>query len=310
MRQAARITLEVTPGTYASAALPAARAWPRITGDNATPDRPTPNRYYVRDAAAGNRNVQTDYGTMSSDLKFSTPWYGSQSAVLIPMFCNLAADGLSFKPTSTFTYDLLEQLEDTGRTAVYARWLGCVPESLSLKANNSGDAQKFMADFTAKFTNFSDTITTTDFDTPALSAYPADLPNKFQQLTGGISIGGTPVGSFKSFELTVKNILDADYDESVYPQAVRWCGRDVSFKIDFRWKSQTLRAAMNGVTPQTVVVTLTDGSSTHVFDFKTNTIVTGIDESTPLGSAFYQATTFTPMLDATAGTDFVYTYTP
>jgi hypothetical protein len=304
-----RFTKETTPGTFNTAATSADKTFIRITGDNAFPDRSIPNIYYVRDAAASNRNVQVDFGTKTATGRFESLVYASQAKLLLPWGCNLVSAGLSFALPYTFTVDHLLQLEGATFPVLYKRYLGVTCQDMMLKAGNQGDAQKFALSATFWYLSTAD-ITVTDFATPALTDYPSDLPMKFQQLAGGVTINSSAVVGFKSYELTVKNMTKGIYDESEMPQFIGWYGRDVSFRVEPRFKSSAERAAFDGVTARSATVILTDGTNTITFDHKSQNIITSLSDSTPLGDAFYQNETISSMVDATAGTDFVCTITP
>jgi hypothetical protein len=309
MRQALLFTKETTPGTYNVSATSADKVNVRIVDDSAFPDRSVPNVYYVRDAAGSNRNVQADHGTMTSLLQFKTLIYPSQAKLLMPWGFNLVADGLSFKSPYTFTVDHLIQLEDAGRTVLYRRYLGATPADVAVKASNQGDAQKFMFSSSFWILGVDEAITVTDFPTPVLADFPGGKPFKFQQLAGGVSLGGTRTG-FKNFDLMCKHNSKGIYDEGVYPQAIGWFGRDVSTKIDFRYKSAADRAALEGVTAEAMTVTLTDGTTTVLWDFKSTNVITAVGDSLSLSDAFYQGVSTHAMVDATAATDLNVTVTP
>lgn len=306
MRQALRLTKETTPGTYNASAVSTDIAHIRIVGDDGFPERSVPNIYYVRDAAGSNRKVQADFGTKTCTGRFNSLLYNSQASLILSWGLNLISAGLSFNAPYTLTIDHLMQLED-GSTVVYDRYLGCYPGDISLRAGNSGDANKFALACTFLYLNYV-SITSSDYATPTLDKFPADLPLKFQQLAGGITLDGSSFAGFKSFQFDNKNMTKANYDESVYPQAIGWYGRDISARIEARYKSNAQRLAFNAITQSPFKVILSDGTNQNTFDFKNENIRMSLSDATPMGDAFYQTIEFGALLDGTAGTDFVYSY--
>jgi hypothetical protein len=308
-RQAVRGTKEATVGAFDASALAASITYPRLVGDNAFGAQPTPNISYVRDAAGSNRRVQAVHGNYATKGKLATLGYYSQAKLLLPWACNLINDtGGNLKPAYTMTFDWQYQLEDSGGTMAFRRFLGAYCEDFTFKASNSGDGVKWAADFGFNYLTPA-TITVTDFAMPTLDKYPADQPAIFQQAAGLFTLGSSRVG-FRSLEISVKNIFDVIYDEGTYPQAIKWCGRDVSFKTVLRFKSLGDRTDFEAVTAKTASIAITDGTTTITFDFKTNSIFGTLGDELPLGKAHYQNTDLMVMLDSTAGTDLAVTIAP
>ena len=308
-RQALRFTQEVVPGTFPGSPAAGTQTNLRLVGDDAYPGRVAPNLFYVRDAAGSNRNVAAGAATFKCDGSLSTLLYYSQAKLMLPWACNIISDGGgSFKPAYTGTFDHLAQMEDAGPTLIYDRSLGAVCESVTIRGTNGGDGVKVTFAATFKYLGIA-TITATDFPMPALTAYPAGQPVVFEQIAGNFSLGGARTG-FRSFEIQVKHVIDQIYDESAYPQAIKWCGRDVSWKVDMRHRSVADRAAFNAVTAQTASIALTDGTTTITFDFKTNNIISAVTDSQPLAKAHYQSLDGMVLVDAAAGTDLAVTVAP
>jgi hypothetical protein len=308
-RQALRFTKELTPGTFQAAAPPTDQTLIRIDRDGAFTARPTPNRFEVRTADTGNRLAQTGYGTMGTVGRFPTLFYFSQAKLLIPWACNIVADGGGWKPAYTATLDYFVEHEDTGRTLFFQRYLGSSCTTFRLSGNNAGEGVKMNLDF--GFVYLAEAvITATDFPMPALSAYNTDAPVTFEMMAGGVSLGGAR-SSFKAFELNVANVLDVDYDESVYPQAIKWCGRNVNGSLNFRWKTDTDRTNFhNVVTGIAASFAVTNGTTTTTFSHNGQNTISGVDDTTPLASSHYQNVAFMTYMDFTAGTDFSATTTP
>lgn len=309
-RQAVRLTKEATAGTFDASALSADKVYLRLDQGDSFAGRPTPDTYYIRDAAGSNRPVQADHATFTTAGSLNVLCYLSQAKNLIYWACNLVADGLHYKPPFTFTLDHMMQMEDSGRTRVYKRYLGCTPGRFRLAGNNQGDGQKMRISVDFLYRSVA-AITVTDFATPALSAYPTDKPMQFKQLGGGLTVGSA-LTRFRSFELEVANKIEAIYDESTtgYPQEIGWYGRDVAATFEALFKSTAHRTAFDAVTAQTASAQFSDGTTTLLLNMYDTNIITAVDDLTPLDGPFYQRIKLLPMVDATSGTDLAATVTP
>lgn len=308
-RQGLRWTKEVTPGTFPGSPAGGTQEYIRLVGDDAYPGRVEPNTFFVRDAAGSNRNVAAGMATWKCQGSLSTLLYYAQAKNLVLWACNIISDGAGgFKPAFTGAFDHYSQMEDAGPTVVYDRSLGCVCDSVTIKGTNTGDGVKITFAASFLYTGVA-TITGTDFPPPALTLFPAGSPAVFPHVAGNFSLGGARTG-FRSFEITVKHILDQIYDESPYPQAIKWCGRDVTLKVDVRHRSQADRTAFNAVSAQTSALSLFDGTTTIAFNFQTASIISGLTDSQPLAKAHYQSLDATVLLDASTGTDLTVTVSP
>jgi hypothetical protein len=301
-REGVRITTEATPGVYNGAGTSATIALP---SSNAFPNRPSPRPFTLRDVGSSNRRVQTGFGTVGVDLKLKTPLWYSQASVILPLFCTPTGTPLELP---TFTVDHYQMLEDGAGTCVYERYLGCMGKSLAFGADNTPQGTVCMIDLEFPFLSYSKAITVSDFPEAALNAYP--WPGSlalFQHLGGHVTLGGSARTGYKSFGVSYKNVVATIYDESTYPQANTWRGRDVDFKFNLRHKTDADRVKYLAMTSNTCAVTLTDGSTNLAFDFKAKNFIGSCVDDTALDNAHYQALDYMNYLDGSALTDATHT---
>jgi hypothetical protein len=302
IREGLRLTPESVVGTFDTLGTPVMIA---LTSTGAFTGNPTPRPFVLRDAGSSNRKVQTGFGTVGTDLRLRTPlWYGQQS--LLPLFCTPAGTPLEL---TSFTADHYTMLED-GSTCVYSRYTGCRGESLGLTGDNTPQGSVVMADMMFSYLAYDGTITVTDFPEPTLSGYPwPGSIAKFQHSGGHVSLGGSSRTGFKSWAINFKNILAKIYDESAYPQAISWRGRDVDLAINLRHKTTADRTSFIGLTSNAVTLSFTDGTNTVAFDFKSQNFINKCDDERNLNDAHYQQIGYSNYVTA-ASTDATLTLTP
>lgn len=301
--QAVRLTTEATPGTFNGSGTATTI---RLSKSNAFPGRVTPIINNIRDAAGTNRVVHSRSSQFGTKGKFGTLLYfGAQSKVLLPWAINITGSPLGM---SSVTMDHMIQIEDGSGTMVYERYLGCYCDQMHLAAANGGEGVLVYMDFDFTFMGIA-AITGTDFPTPALTGYPTGAEAVFQQMDGGFTLGST-VASFKSFDMTIKNILRPQYDAKAYPQRIRWCGRDVDFKTKVLYSATTPRSDFQALTAKTCSMVLTDGTNSITLDFKTSGLYTSVEDDLPLDDEASQTLSVMPRLDTSAATDVSLTIAP
>jgi hypothetical protein len=299
-RECLRITTEAVPGTYNGGGTATII---RLTKDNSFTGIPEPLRYMIRDAGSSNRLAQTGYGQVGTKCKLMTPWYFSQA--LIPL---AIATGSGPLVLPTVTIDHMTMMEDSGNTKIYTRYLGCTVSDLSIACSNTPASIYATLDFDFDFLGVA-AITVSDFPDQALSAYNTDKPVLFTQAAGAFSLHGARTG-FRMFNMKISNINDVIYDESHYPQAIKWCGRNISAATDFRFKSLADRNDYQAQTAVTAQIAFTDGTNTGTFNFETASFINKVDDSLNLNSAHRQNVGWDAYLDYSAGLDFAYAQTP
>lgn len=302
-RECLRITPETVPGTYASGNTPYLI---RLTRDNAFTGIPEPMRYVIRDAGSSNRAAQTGYGQVGTKCSLVTPWYFSQSAALIT---SAIATGSGPLLLPSVTIDHMTMMEDGSNTKIYTRYLGCYIRRLAISMNNTAASIYAMLNIDFDFLAVAN-ITVTDFPNQALASYNTDLPVIFTMSAGGVTIHAAARTSYKAFNLTIENILDVIYDESAYPQAIKWCGSNASWGADFRFKALTDRNDFQAVTAIATKLVVGDGTNVGTFDLQGKNYFTGVGDQLSLNGAHYQSLSGETYLDYATGLQMSYVQTP
>lgn len=303
IRQALRLTQETTPGVYP--ATPAAGTQTNIRVTNPVTDQPKPIVWDIRDASASGRRVQTGSDQNATTIKFTTPLYFSQSKLLLPAFCTPVAGNPGL---TTFTIDQVQRMEDAGATPFYTRMLGCTPESMSIKVNNSGNGVIAMMDLSFVGRTWNHTITATDFPDPLLTGFPND-PVHLKHLIGNVTLGAQTTG-FKSFEINCKNNLDVIYDENPNPIPQFYGNRDIDWTINFRFLNATLRTDYENVVAKTASFGFSDGTNTITFNLQANNYIDDLGMELPLDKAFYLNHKGHANIDIATGTEMTLTVAP
>jgi hypothetical protein len=306
--QAIRITKEATPGTFNASATAADKAHIRLTENSAFPTQPAAIYWTVRGAEGSNRPAQTGTAQFNTAGKLTTLFYPSQAKLLMDWATALGGTYPALIPQSV-TIDHIQQTEDPSFTLRYRRFLGCYVQNMNLTSNNPGAASRAKLEFDILFLDYVDTITVTDFPTPAQADYPQDQPYGFQEAGAGFILG-TARTSFSMLNLSVKNILRAVYDESALPQVIRWCGRDISLATNFRFKNLTDRAAFEAQTALDCSVAFTDETTTTTFDFQSQARINQFSRDQPLDNVPRTPLSVMGYLDPASNTDLTVTVTP
>jgi hypothetical protein len=306
-RQALRFTKEVTPGTYPPS--PAAGTFTNLRMTTPVTDQPKPIMWLIRDASGTNRRIQTGSAQNVTHVQITTPLYFSQALLLLTPFCTPIAPGATSRGLTSFTLDKFLTL-DHSATKAYTRLLGCAPQKLVLNATNSGQGILLTAAMTWIASDWNHTITSTDFADPALNAYPQDSPANLTQMVGLVTINGVAASGFKSFSLTVDNTIDEVYDELHNPIPMNYGGRDVDWMLDLGYAANTFRNNYEAVVAGTTSFSLTDGTTTLLWNLEAVNYISGLDDELPLDKKFYQKISGGAHLDVAAGTDMAYSVTP
>lgn len=306
--QAVRVTKEVTAGTFPPSPAAGTQTILRLTENSSFPTQHKALYWTVRDAGGSNRPVQTGTAQFDTAGKFMTLFYPSQAKLLLDWAITLGGTFPVLVPQS-FTIDHVQVTEDPSFTLRYRRYLGCYCENFNLTANNTAASSRAKLEFDFRYTNISDTITVTDFPTPALSDYPQEQPYGLQEAGTGFTLG-TSRSSFTMLNLSVKNILRPLYDESALPQAIRWCGRDVTLGTRVRFKTLTDQSNFEAQTALACALVFNDGTTTTTFDLQSQTRVSQFTREQPLDNVPYSPLTAMAYLDGTSGTDLTVAVAP
>jgi hypothetical protein len=302
-RQALRLTQETTPGVFPTT--PAAGTQTNIRVTSPVTDQPKPIVWDIRDAAGSGRRVQTGSDQNDTRIRIQTPLYFSQAKLILGAFFTPVGGNPGLK---TFTIDQFHTMEDVAATKFFTRMLGCTPETLSISVNNSGNGVIAMMNTTWIGRSWDHSITAIDFPDPPLSAYPND-PVHLKHLVGGIAVG-SQVANFKSFMLSVKNVIDVIYDEFANPTPQFYGNRDINWEIDFRFMQSALRTDYETVTPRTASFVLTDTVNTITFNLQGANYIDNLGMELPLDKSFYLKHQGHSNIDIATGTELTLTVTP
>lgn len=294
-----RITKEATFGVFDAAATETAII--QLDQANAFTMRAKPLRWSIRTHGSNNRRVQTGSAKTQLAGSLSTLIYPSQAALLLPWGADLdATTGQAY----SVTIDHAITMEDATPTVIYRRYLGCKVGSMNIAGSDESQLLRLKLDLVAQKPSAA-AITATDFPTPTLADYPADAPYLFQHAAAGFTLDGS-VTEFNSFDLTVKNILDATFNASQYVTRIKNCGRDVDLKTKLVYQRATDRAKFEGVTAITIGAVFTNGVNTLTFDLNTKNFYADVSDDLPLDKVKYQEVSLESYVDGTDG-DFILT---
>jgi hypothetical protein len=303
VRQALRLTKETTPGVMPGTPAAGTQALIRLTSP--VNDQPKPIVWDIRDAASSGRRVQTGSDQNQTTIRIQTPLYFSQAGLLLPAFCT-PISGLP--GLTTFTIDQFHRMEDASATRFFTRMLGCTPQNMSIKVTNTGNGVIAMLDMSFIGRTWNHTITSTDFPEPALTAYPND-PVHLKHLIGQVALG-TQTTQFKSFTISVNNVLDAIYDENPNPTPQFYGNREVNWEIDFRFATAALRTDYENVAAKTASFGFSDGTNTITFNLQAANYIDDLGMDLPFDKAFYLNHKGHANIDIATGTEMTLTIAP
>lgn len=142
---------------------------------------------------------------------------------------------------------------------------------------------------------------------PTDAAYPCG-PWLFSHLAGGLKIASSRT-MFDSVSVTFANTLADRAFESRYAQTIQLFARTITIEVSlYRKPSPDDLASYRALTAMDVQLVLANGTNTLTMDFGDYCRWTNLDEDLPMDSTYGWKGTITAGWDATAGTDFLYTY--
>ena len=289
-RQYLRFTPETTWGTYNNLGT---ATIVRLDQDNAFTMRPAPVRWSINSADAYARRVQTGSSKTTVQGTLNTLCYGSQMAAFVAWWYASSANVLS---SATIDHALV--MEDSGGTAVYRRYLGCMASQVQITAS---DQDQLMRQSIQIIAQKPATITGTDFPEPAVTAYPTDAPYVIEHGSGAFSLA-TSRSEFETFSWTCKNKLDPRFMASQYLTRLKYCGRDVDFSTRFPYVITTDRSDYEAVTALSASITFTNGSHTLAFAMNSKNFIAKCDDDLALDKVHLQGIDAECYFDSSAGT--------
>lgn len=305
-RQAVKITKEATYGTFNASAISADKAVVVLSSDNPITMMMKPRIFEVRNAAYDGRKVRQGSKQAEAGGKITTYLYPSQADLIMRLATSISGSGCRYLPS--FTIDYLYLLEDGSCTPAYERYLGCVINQADFNSNNNGQGVIVTADLDILAQKRVNT-TSSDFTQPLGTDYPNTNPFLFQDTAGTLVIG-SGFTNYSTLNLSIKNALQARFDEFQYTWRVAWRSRDVSLTVNALQKDNTVRNAYEAQTPLSVEWHYNNGADDLKVDLNTNNFVRQFSMSRPLQGDFEQNFTLENNIDLGTGTDIDVTYTP
>lgn len=292
-----RATKEATYGAFDGSALPANVHWIRLPTNNPFTMRPDKSkaRKVIRSADGGNRRRQVVSARTILGGKLSTLFYPSQADYFLSWASTLASNALT-----SYTLDYF----DTVRAR---RYLGVMVEQLKVASTAEQDYVTLECDLIGQKQDEADPT----LAQPADSVFPTDLPYEHFETKGQVTVGASPVAivKYKSFNLTIKNVLQGTWDEDNYITALYYCGRDVDYDLDLQYTANTWRPDFEAQTPLTIAAGFARAGTgnTLAMALQAQNYVADLPpEDLPLDNAAYQHVGLQAFYDPTNSTDFSY----
>lgn len=184
--------------------------------------------------------------------------------------------------------------------------------SFSLSSSRNDPVWKFSASGPAirDDTNAAGTVAAplvAEIPDPVDTVYPCG-PWLFSHLAGGLKIA-TLRTLFDGVTITFSNTISPQAFEGRYVQVANFSGREIKITVSlYRRPSPDDLATFRALTALDVQLTLANGTNTFLMDFGDKCVWTNLDEQLPMDSPYMWQGEITVVNDATAGTDFLYTY--
>jgi hypothetical protein len=251
--------------------------------------RSVPQRQIIRSADGGNRRRQVVANRKVVAGNLNTLWYPTQSNLLLTAALTLTSNDLA-----SFTIDFWDSVQ-------VHRFLGCKVSNLHI----AGTAQQDFIPLTMSWVGQSkSTATLAD---PGVTVFPTENPYQHFESKGLLSIGGT-VTKYKSLGITIKNTLDAPFDEDQWISNCTFAGRDIDLSVQLQYASATLRTAFEAQSALTVTAAWArSGGVTSTIDLKTKDYVATVQDDLPLAAVAYQTVDVQCFYDSGATTDASFT---
>lgn len=228
----------------------------------------------------------------------TTPWTTTDAAGVMPIYDLASISGY---------HGVLE-----ASTMKRRRGSGLKASNLTLAMSRQNPTVTFNAAFMGirDDTNAAGAVAdpdTTEIPDPTDSVYPCG-PWLFSHAAGGLKIGTTRT-LFDSITVQFANTLQSLSFESKYPQLINLFGRTITIQVSlYRRPTPDDLASFRALTAMDVQLVLANGTNTLTLDFGDYCRWTNLDEQLPVDSPYMWQGEITAFYDATAGTDFTFTY--
>jgi hypothetical protein len=309
--QLVRLTKEVAYNTFPTSPAGGTQQDIFLPVGNAMTVRAMPQFSEIRDAGQANRKIRKNIGRTAVSGSIQSLLFPTQAAYVL----DLAAGITGVAPCldlPSFSIDNLQVLPVCA--SVYRRYTGCKVGQFTITADQSegGMYASWKADIMGSTPR---TITSTDFPTPALSAFPADDPFEFFHIAGHVTIGGART-DIQSLQFTINNMTKSFPNEARYVSNVGWFGRDVGLSMKLLYKSNSDRQHYEQGDKQAVSIAFDTGVSTLTLNMQAVNNIDSVEDDLPLDDFFTQTLSLSALVDpaSTAGpggsaTDFSFAVT-
>ena len=290
-RQWLALTPETSFGVYNTSGTP---IWIRLSDGNAFTMRPRPLASTIRSADGGNRRRQRVAARAFASGTLETLFYPSQAQALLGWATSLA----NYTPQS-YTIDHWDSVRPR-------RYLGCLVKSLAIgsSASRNDGVVGLSFEIVAQQPASPDPV----LNEPASSSFPAETPYTHQQ-SAGLATIGTSRSKYRSLDVVIRNLLVPTWDETQYPSALYWTGRDVDWSIWLQYLAATDRASFESQAPLACSVGWSQAATGHsvTLNFQGTNYLDQLVDDLPLDGAGYQHLILQSFFDNTAQTDLTAT---
>ncbi|MHC5536644.1 phage tail tube protein [Singulisphaera rosea] len=271
-----------------------------LNQSNAFTMRPKTIQKMIRTANAGNRVNKVYSSQVDLTGNLQTFLYPEQTSFLVGLGTTLSG---SRPDLGSVTADHYIQM-DSG-TIAYRRYLGCKVTQLQLTSSADDTPVKAQLQLVAKSPA---TIGGGDFPVPAQSEFPQGNPYLFTDTAGGLTLGSSRT-NFSSWDLSIKNIIDASRFENQYIGIAKWCGRDITWTNKLLYGSTTDRTNYEATTATTCSMELNNTVNTCTFTLENANYLTDVDDDLSMDKNFAQTLSWVNVFDESVPGDFSFATT-
>ena len=288
-REFLRITPETTPGTFNSTG---AHTIIDIEQSNAYTVRPRPITVDIRTAGAFNRRWKRVSKKASLEGTLNWLMHGSQAAVFVDW--SIAASNA----LKSYTVDHCVMMEDDSSTKIYSRDLGVYVRQAELLASEQDQVLRAQLQLVGMERTV---IAATDFPTPVLTDFPTDAILTFEDASAGLSLHTASRLDLESFHLTIKNLIDVRYFVALWPQKLKYCGRDIDWTSRLAYSAAIPRADYEAQTPLAAAIIFNNGTNALTLNLNSQNYYGDVQDQIDHSKVFLQEINLSSFVDSATG---------
>ena len=217
---------------------------------------------------------------------------------------------------SCAVYHAIMRSDGTFRRRVY---LGCKVDSWSLDMSSDstvGTLNLGLSASTPQGNAYDSSVDPTAivFPAPADNNLPVD-PYLFTHTSGHVMLNGVSRLNISQLTLNGTNTLARSFFNQRFLGKLRFTGRKTTAACRLEYQVTpddrvTYEGSMPyGVTPVPVQISWNDGTHTLLINMNANNVIDPLDEDLPLDDLYFQSSTYNNLWDASAHTDFAFSFT-